>query len=78
MRQFLIESMVLSLAGGIIGIIVGAGLAQIVSQFDLGGQRLPTLVSAESVALAVGVSVVVGVFFGLYPAARATRRHPHD
>ncbi|MGQ9674815.1 MAG: ABC transporter permease [Chloroflexota bacterium] len=74
--QFLIESMVISVVGGGGGIALGAGLSAIVSRLDMGGQSLPTVVSGDAVALAVGVAAAIGIFFGLYPAFRAARLNP--
>lgn len=74
--QFLIESVVISVVGGGGGIALGAGLSAIVSRLDVGGQSLPTVVSGDAVALAVGVAAAIGIFFGLYPAFRAARLNP--
>jgi putative ABC transport system permease protein len=72
MRQFLFEAVVLSAAGGLLGIIIGvvasAGIAR--------SLQWATLVSPLSVLLAFGVSAAVGVFFGWYPASRAARLDP--
>jgi putative ABC transport system permease protein len=76
--QFLIESMFLSGLGGILGIVVGAGLsnwlhgaaARVSSSFP------PPVVSVPSVLLAFGVSVGIGLFFGIYPAHRAAALNP--
>jgi len=70
--QFLIESMVLSVVGGLIGIAFGWGVAAIVNTLD----SFTTHVSAQSVLLAVSFSLVVGLFFGIYPASRAANLHP--
>jgi putative ABC transport system permease protein len=75
MAQFLIEAMVLCLLGGLIGVLVGYGGAQVVTPL-LGGSR--ALVTPESVIMALGVSVAVGLFFGLYPAGRAAALRPID
>ena len=72
--QFLIESIVLSIIGGLIGIGFGWGLATIVNTLD----AFTTLVSADSVLLAVGFSMFVGLFFGIYPASRASNLNPID
>ncbi len=74
MVQFLIEAVVLSVFGGLIGIAFGAGAAELV---NLTG-ALVTQVSAQSVILAVGFSITVGLFFGLYPARRAASLNPID
>ena len=70
--QFLVEAVVLSVGGGLIGIGLGVGIAQIVSA-KLGWN---TLVSAESVALAFFFSAVIGIFFGFYPARKAAGLDP--
>ena len=70
--QFLVEAVVLSVGGGLIGIGLGEGIAQIVSA-KLGWN---TLVSAESVALAFAFSAAIGIFFGFYPARKAAGLDP--
>ena len=75
MAQFLVEAMVLCLLGGLIGVLVGYGGAQVVTPL-LGGSR--ALVTPDSVAMALGVSIAVGLFFGLYPAGRAATLKPID
>ena len=77
--QFLIESMFLSGVGGLLGILVGAGLAAWAgsSGINFGGNSLPApIVSGPSVVLAFGVSVGIGLFFGIYPANRAAALNP--
>ncbi len=73
LAQFLAEATVLSLLGGVAGVMVGYGGAQVVTPL-LGGTR--ALVTAESVAMALCVSIGVGLFFGIYPAVRAAALHP--
>jgi len=70
--QFLMESVTLSLMGGLIGVIIGGGLAAIVSKV-LGW---PTLVSALSVLISFAFATVIGVFFGYYPAHKAAALDP--
>ncbi len=70
--QFLVEAVVLSVGGGLIGIGLGEGIAQIVSA-KLGWN---TLVSPESVALAFAFSAAIGIFFGFYPARKASGLDP--
>jgi putative ABC transport system permease protein len=70
--QFLLEAMVLSLLGGAIGILLGVGIARLV---DLAGVT-NAVISARSVLLAVGFSLAVGLFFGIYPANRASSLNP--
>ncbi|HVG95546.1 MAG TPA: ABC transporter permease [Chloroflexota bacterium] len=76
LTQFLIEAVVVSVAGGALGILLGAGGAHLLNGLPLGGQALQTVVSADAVTLAVAVSAAVGLFFGVYPAVRASRLNP--
>lgn len=71
--QFLAEAMVISVLGGLIGVVIGIGGAQIVTPL-LGYSR--SVVTPESVALALAVSLGIGIFFGLYPANRASALNP--
>jgi putative ABC transport system permease protein len=73
MAQFLIEAITLSGAGGIIGIIAGVGLALLIPVFVT---VLPTSVSAWSIVMAFSFSAAVGVFFGVYPARKASLQDP--
>ena len=70
--QFLIETMVLSLSGGIIGIFVGLFIPWLVTKFA----QMPTIVTPSSIILSLGISVSVGIVFGIYPAIRASRLDP--
>jgi putative ABC transport system permease protein len=72
MRQFLFEAVVLSAAGGLLGIIIGVIASATIAR----SLQWATLVSPLSVLLAFGVSAAVGVFFGWYPASRAARLDP--
>jgi putative ABC transport system permease protein len=72
MRQFLFEAMVISAAGGLVGIIVGV-IASIGIARTL---QWSTVVSPLSVILAFGIAAAVGVFFGWYPARRASKLDP--
>jgi putative ABC transport system permease protein len=71
--QFLLEAVLLSCTGGLIGILLGAGLAFVVRSL---APSVPATVSPLWVALGVGMSVGVGVFFGYYPANRAANLDP--
>lgn len=78
MIQFLTEAMVLSLAGGVIGILFGAIIARIISGINMGTTTLQTAVDVDAILLAVAFSLAVGLFFGSYPASRAAGLHPID
>jgi putative ABC transport system permease protein len=71
-RQFLIETTIISLAGGVMGVLVGVGLSQLIGY--LAGWS--TIVTTTSIVLAFVVSVAIGLIFGLYPAARAANLDP--
>jgi putative ABC transport system permease protein len=72
--QFIVEALVVSVTGGVIGLILGMLIAGLVT---LSG-ALTATVSLSSVVLAVGFSLAVGLFFGIYPARRAARLNPID
>jgi putative ABC transport system permease protein len=72
LSQFLVEAVVLSIVGGLAGIAAGIGAAEyMAARFGF-----PTLVRLDIVVLAVGVSALVGIGFGLYPARKASRLDP--
>ena len=71
-QQFLAESIMLTLAGGIIGIALGLGISYVVSALGI----VSTSVSWSSVLLAFGVSAAIGIVFGYYPARRAAGLNP--
>jgi putative ABC transport system permease protein len=70
--QMLTESVVLSVFGGIVGTLVGALIALAIARFT----PVPATVKAWSVALGIGITAVVGLFFGIYPALRAAQLDP--
>ena len=72
--QFLTEAVVLSLLGGAVGIASGVGISKAITAFV----KWPTLISPESILIAVGFSAAVGVFFGFWPAYKASRLDPID
>jgi putative ABC transport system permease protein len=76
--QFLVESMVLSLLGGLIGVALGWGIAQIMGEVQFSNSTITPVVSLDSVLLSTLFSIAVGLFFGIYPATRASRLHPVD
>ena len=71
-EQFVVESIIICLVGGIIGILLGTLLGYVGSSL----LDAPSLPSAGSIALAVGFSLAVGVFFGYYPANKAAKLDP--
>ena len=72
MAQMLTESVVLSIFGGVVGTMFGAGIATVIAKFT----PIPASVELWSVALGIGITALVGLFFGLYPASRAARLDP--
>jgi putative ABC transport system permease protein len=72
--QFLIEAITLSLLGGILGVLFGLGASKLVAVVA----HFNAIVSAGSIILAFGVSFVIGVFFGFYPARKAAALDPID
>jgi putative ABC transport system permease protein len=78
LAQFLTEATILSLSGGIIGILLGMLIARLISGIQVGNSTLMTVVDPSSVMLAVLFSAGVGLFFGSYPASRAATLNPID
>jgi putative ABC transport system permease protein len=74
LMQFLIESILLSVAGGIIGILLGMLCANLVGSL----MGWPVVVMTRAVVLAFIVCSAIGVFFGWYPARKAARLNPID
>ncbi|MCH8195197.1 MAG: ABC transporter permease [Chloroflexi bacterium] len=74
--QFLAEATLLSFGGGAIGVAGGWGVSRLLERLTIGGQQVETLVQADIAVLALGVSVAIGLFFGIYPAIRAARLDP--
>jgi putative ABC transport system permease protein len=72
--QFLIEAVTLSLLGGLVGVVLGVAAAQIVGR----ASSFQPIVTADSILLAFGVSFIIGVFFGFYPARKAAALDPID
>ena len=70
--QILTESVTLSILGGVVGIILGFALALVISKVT----PLPAAVQVWSVAMGIGITALVGLFFGLYPAIRAAKLDP--
>lgn len=74
LMQFLTEAVLLTFIGGILGMLVGVAGAKLVSAFF----DWPTLVSFNAIAMAIGFSGAVGIFFGFYPARKAASLNPID
>ncbi|WP_437292718.1 ABC transporter permease [Sorangium sp. So ce426] len=72
LRQFLVEAVVVSLAGGVAGVGLGYGAAVLLSRFG----EWATIVPTYAVGLALGVSILIGITFGVGPARRASRLDP--
>jgi putative ABC transport system permease protein len=72
LTQFLVEATTLSLSGGVIGILIGVGLALLVGAVT----PLPAGVNVPAIVLGIVMSSLVGIFFGSYPAFRAARLDP--
>ena len=75
LTQFLIEAVALTGLGGVLGILLGWAITEVVHRIPQAAS-LPLLITSGTVIIAVGVSVAIGVVFGLYPAMRAARLHP--
>jgi putative ABC transport system permease protein len=75
LTQFLIEAIALTGLGGVLGILLGWAITEVVHRIPQAAS-LPLLITSGTVIIAVGVSVAIGVVFGLYPAMRAARLHP--
>jgi putative ABC transport system permease protein len=72
MAQMLTESVVLSVFGGVVGTVLGAAIALAISSLT----PIPAAIEVWSVALGIGITALVGLFFGLYPAMQAARLDP--
>ena len=80
LMQFLIEAAVLTLLGGILGaflgIFMGKGTAVLIEKFVWPGSNWPSIISFNTIIAALTVSLIVGLFFGLYPANKAAKLTP--
>lgn len=70
--QFLIETIVLSTMGGLLGVVLGVSIPLVVTYYA----NMPTVITPWSLLLSVGISLTVGIVFGLYPAVRAANLDP--
>ena len=71
-RQFLAEAMLISLGGGVLGIVIGMAGALLVGRFG----ALPVALDGQVIAMAAGFSIATGLFFGYYPARKASQLDP--
>jgi len=74
LAQFLIEAVVLTMSGGVLGMLLGTSLAYAISS----AINIPFVLGSSAIVLSVGVSSIVGIVFGLYPARRAAGLSPID
>ena len=72
MSQFLVETVVLSVGGGLLGILLGLAIPLVIERVT----DLKTIVTPAAPILAFGISAAIGVLFGLYPAWRASQMDP--
>jgi len=74
LTQFLLEAVVLTITGGLIGVTIGSGASYVIAKVV----NIPFIIKFSSVIIAVGVSSLVGVVFGYYPARNASKLNPID
>lgn len=72
MAQFLVESVVVTLIGGVLGVMLGAGFTRAISSLI----QQPVVLSPAMIVAGLSFSVIVGIFFGFYPAVKAARLNP--
>jgi putative ABC transport system permease protein len=71
-QQFLFEAMMISITGGIIGVILGVTMAFVISEVI----NIPTIITFASIVLSFGVAATVGLIFGIAPARKAANQDP--
>ena len=77
LRQFIIEAIIVTVVGGAIGVLAGVAAAELADGREFGtGTPVTTVVAPWSIFVALGVSVLIGLFFGIYPAYQASRLDP--
>jgi putative ABC transport system permease protein len=75
--QFLLESSLLSMSGGVIGILLGYAISFLIGQLaSMSGTPINPAITLDSIVLATLFSMAVGIFFGIYPANRAAQLEP--
>jgi len=73
MMQFLVEAIIISSLGGLLGVATGVGSAKLIASIST---TYTTVIQLHSVLLSLSVSLLVGIFFGWYPAQRAAKLNP--
>ena len=76
LSQFVIEAVLISLVGGLLGVAFGVLASQLLNGLPLAGTQVSTVLSGDIAVLALVVSAAIGLFFGIYPASRAAKLHP--
>lgn len=76
LMQFLTEATILSVVGGLLGIALGWGIALALGSVSLGNQQITPVVDTSAIVIGVVFSVLIGLFFGTYPALRASSLRP--
>jgi len=76
LMQFLVEALMVTMAGGVIGVVLGVTLSTLADGRTILEQSVRADVSPVAIILAFGVSVAIGLFFGIYPAYNASRLNP--
>ncbi|MCL5794954.1 MAG: FtsX-like permease family protein, partial [Patescibacteria group bacterium] len=77
LRQFIVETVIVSVVGGVVGIILGSLVAMLIAFVAQKlGYQWDLVISTESIVMAVSFSALVGLIFGLYPAAKASKLDP--
>jgi putative ABC transport system permease protein len=76
LSQFLTEATILSVLGGLIGVLLGIGIAHFISGINMGSSPIQAVVTPDSILLATGFALAIGLFFGIYPAYRAASLDP--
>ena len=71
-RQFLTEAAVLTTLGGVVGVLLGIGMAEVISHYN----GIPVAISLPAIVVSVGFSVVIGLVFGMLPAVKAANMNP--
>jgi putative ABC transport system permease protein len=74
--QFIVEALVVTMLGGLVGVGIGVALARLANGQHVFGRSLYTAITPFSIIVAFSVSAVIGLFFGIYPAFRASRLNP--